>query len=758
MMRTSLVASARGSVMVLTAVALIPLLLFTAFAIDVSHWWAYSRNLQNRADAAAFAGGTAFMGTGFAAMCSGVTSGDGTLAYASPQRNAGDFAQLFSGPGNNQPWPVVPYGTGAPEPDQIPAPGDQKVFNETSSSSQTYSSYINIPNLTAASLSNYYVLLNAKNYFNKLTATELTEVAGGPDFGMGNFCNSDPHLDQTDLDPGKPGPMVDVKVTQKNVPLFFPLIGVQPNISAHARVSLNQEQTGAAKAIAVKNPADTNCVRVTLTDDNTGSVLGSWMQNTPLAATKGKPIEFDVSAPSVTFGGTGADAVSATVFLGDGSDNCNATGNGVGDLYDGYSFNKNTDPSLGLVRINEYDPNATGAHLASVTLSNAGCTDPGDTSNQNPYFFYFWASSSCSVTLNANVSGIPNGNIVCAQDLDTGTTKQMVGSGSYTATFQIGSFTGHHSFLVGYRNNNCNGQPTWFNGGNPVQQTYAGFDDDNGQTSGQSTITQEDDSGPIAGIAIQDTNTPANVVDSVAEGSTKSLLIKVFVQGLKYYSPSAPAVVLRTSAQGSSQTGVVDCGEGNGNGNPLGSGVLSAIIGSCPKLLTQNTRGTCNPPPTSTTSPWDCVQTIPGDRSKLPAAIAQVVNPTLTHNGCSANNWPAYATDQKANPISPKDPRVMTFIITGAFALDGNAQPQWIPVLLLADFYVTGWDTTLPNKYQCDNNEPYPLPASGPGNGQNNPTNAAFWGHWFQDVTLGAGGPNACVVDSFGNCVLVLSR
>src|SRR5215471_14341800 len=129
--------------MVLVAVALLPLLLFAGFAVDSAHWWDYSRNLQNRADAAATAAGTAFMGTGFATMCANVNASTPALGYALPQRVGGDFAQLFSGPGNNEPWPHVPYGTGAPEPDQSPAPSDAKVFSETSSATHTYNSYIN---------------------------------------------------------------------------------------------------------------------------------------------------------------------------------------------------------------------------------------------------------------------------------------------------------------------------------------------------------------------------------------------------------------------------------------------------------------------------------------------------------------------------------------------------------------------------------------------------------------------------------------
>ena len=43
--------------MVIFALSLFPILAMLTFAIDVSHWFDYSRNLQNRADAAALAGG-----------------------------------------------------------------------------------------------------------------------------------------------------------------------------------------------------------------------------------------------------------------------------------------------------------------------------------------------------------------------------------------------------------------------------------------------------------------------------------------------------------------------------------------------------------------------------------------------------------------------------------------------------------------------------------------------------------------------------
>ena len=62
----------RGSVLAVVGVAMFPMLAMLTFAIDVSHWFDYSRNLQNRADAAALAGGQAL------GSCIGTTGSPGT--------------------------------------------------------------------------------------------------------------------------------------------------------------------------------------------------------------------------------------------------------------------------------------------------------------------------------------------------------------------------------------------------------------------------------------------------------------------------------------------------------------------------------------------------------------------------------------------------------------------------------------------------------------------------------------------------------
>src|SRR5213080_260868 len=80
----------RGSVLAVVGVSMFPMLAMLTFAIDVSHWFDYSRNLQNRADAAALAGGQAL------GSCIGSTGSPGSTANGI-QGTAGKFAQLFSG-------------------------------------------------------------------------------------------------------------------------------------------------------------------------------------------------------------------------------------------------------------------------------------------------------------------------------------------------------------------------------------------------------------------------------------------------------------------------------------------------------------------------------------------------------------------------------------------------------------------------------------------------------------------------------------
>src|SRR3954447_7390724 len=93
-------AGERGAVLVLVAAALFPMIALLAFVVDVSHWFDYSRNLQNRADAAALAGAQELVACG--------SSAPGDTATGT-QSAVGKFAQLYTGAGLGEPAGNLPY-------------------------------------------------------------------------------------------------------------------------------------------------------------------------------------------------------------------------------------------------------------------------------------------------------------------------------------------------------------------------------------------------------------------------------------------------------------------------------------------------------------------------------------------------------------------------------------------------------------------------------------------------------------------------
>src|SRR5262249_13178589 len=141
--------SERGAVVVMVAVWLPVLALFVSFAVDFAHFFDYSRNLQNRADAAALAAGDAYGATCF-------TNPNDATQLA----NIGHFAQRYAGPPNGTPSPgETPPGTNLPYGFSTAAP------------------YQNQPNLTAGTGGKFFMVLNGATSADK----------GGTNFSDGNF-------------------------------------------------------------------------------------------------------------------------------------------------------------------------------------------------------------------------------------------------------------------------------------------------------------------------------------------------------------------------------------------------------------------------------------------------------------------------------------------------------------------------------------------------------------------------------------------
>ncbi len=768
--------------MVIVALWLPLLALFTSFAIDAGHWWDYSRNLQNRADAAALAAGDQL------AVCLGSPS-------AASLRGIGEVAQQYSGPPGNTPDGLanLPY-TNA----QLTADG--------------FTPYLNVPNLTAGTGPNFHLLLNSSQYW---PATAQNGVNGWGD--MGSFCAAvDPNAVAGSPDAclaTAPCAMVDTRLTQGSVPGFFNLLGFHPNITAHARVQLEVVSgSGEASPIGVGDNGQAGCVVARVVDETNQSagsngVLAQWSLNqVGTSTTWTGSMTNTLTIPSSN--GNPDQLALQTVVPAD----CSAPFGG-GDVYD--TSTTGNGPGHGIVFINTYkplSPPVTTPTLGSVWLSGGSCTSGG--AANDPYFYNF-KSGTCPVTVNAQADFPDPGagkTYGVSVPEDGGPYQAMVANGTDAAgntlwtssqttpppaPFAIQAQAGKHTFALSWyltngtgtcklardgSNKNCQ-----FNGGTPVQATFPAFTDGTGT----------DDSGPFiaAGVGCDPTSTCPTIngtptsgassgVDSLpgsGAGSTPKLTATVTLLGLAQSGPTDKAAVLRSSVQSSGRTGIFDCGQGQS-----GSGFQNLMLGGgC---------GTYKPPGNNTTSgladyvgplsswsncvklpsnPITCGEPVTGNmRGPVHDAIATLICGDFkcqnTPPAKACDFWQPYKNG--AGPLpnginDPNDPRAIEMVITSPqdLALAPN-DPRWIRILGFATFYVTGWDndpylqgsgTTIPGcsgsgTSATNYDEPYPF-----GTAPNN----AVWGHFIEYVFPGQShsGQN-CVQNSPLACTPALTR
>lgn len=737
----------RGAAMVLVAVALPVLVLFVAFGVEVGHWYDYSRNLQNRADAAALAASVAYGGT-----CFGTPTASQTDAI-------GKVAQQYAGP---------PAGT---PPGNLPFPS-------------ITGSYQNQPNLTKGTPGNFHMLLNSTQYWSPTGA--------GVNWSMGTsgHTNDSTALCSSQDEDGNKGPMVDVRLTQANLGLFFPLFGFTPTISAHARAALEGEASTPTTPIAVGDTGFTPCVSVNLVNGDTNSLIRTVQlakePTDPQNPTA--PVQWDNTATPASFQMPASSNVYVQPFLSD----CN----GNGQVYD-------DSTNTGLLMINNHpSTNPSGASGSAPQLNTAGVTVSNTCANGTQYF----SVGGCSVTVNAGVT--------FASDVTTGQQNVYLVQRTWDNVNNVWVTTAqkslHNPGTAGCPANAFCGDPTiadssgidefeidWkqtghsINGtscsGNPTPAVCQGTFGIQAQSFGACNgCDQPDDSGPIIFARISEVNGSApcqvicNDTNSFAGGSTHNLVFTLKLSGLNTAAAGDPATVLRFANSTNHQTGLVDCGQGNSGNNDsqvvyYGCGPDNPLVpGMNPLFVYSRPPGSdCSPATDGNTTGWpngnqqDCVATTPGQRRTLVICplVERIVGAPFGGNcqggaagTCPNNNW---RLGLGSAGIPTGDPRAVTMIITSDVDLaTGAGQPQaWVPIRKFATFYVTGWDSNIHPSCTSPSlglkqNEAFPT------KGKKNSQNGAVWGHWinYEDT---AGTPNGqpCVPGvTPTNCVPALTR
>jgi hypothetical protein len=619
-------------VIVMVAIWLPVLALFTSFAVDFGHFFDYSRNLQNRADAAALAAGNALGGACF---------GSYTTTQTDP---IGKTAQLYSGP------PLEDLANPYTVPGNLPY------------AYSTWPTYNNVPNLTKGTPPNFHLLLNSTQNWD----------AGGTNWSMGSDAahklNSTAICSSTDED-GNTGAMVDVRVTQSDLGLFFPLLGITPTISAHARVTL--EGVGAENNIiplAVRDPAEERCVEAKFFNASTGNQIGA---DVPL-----KKIGTDPNTGAVQWDNA---ATPASVAIPAGA-------NVYEQIVTGYcESNPSTyDSTSGLLYINSWPTGAAPTSGQAPKTRAGGVTVTGPCPADKLSNQYF-TDETCQVGVTAHVAFAPDvpypAETVTATDtsgkgggaltltklstqvngaqtvlpgglLRVNSTAGFAATGSIdnngpangsgtVTTFAYSAITDatHFRLTLGgvFGNNNVitqTGDTTWTSpagsfftinaasGQHPIsisaKQTRGTVPQGNGTQNcaqgqgcttsfgvqqqafgacddGNSTLVcnnPPDDSGPIVLAQLRtasDTgDTWASGINQVygrnafAGGGNQSLIATVEIAGLSNAKPGDPPTILRFSENGVNTdhaTGLIDCGQGQSK-----PGSISAIINGCPTV------------------------------------------------------------------------------------------------------------------------------------------------------------------------------
>jgi hypothetical protein len=773
--------------MVLAAAALFPIMFIAAFAIDIPHWWDYSRNLQNRADAAALAAGASFGN-----ICIEGSGNPGNVVTGA-QSAIGKYSQLYTGAGVGEPAGRLPYT-------------DAQVASATGWN-VTQNGYLNNTSATSAlkspltlrlgSLNDYWVIMNGQNYAEN----------GGTNFSMNaagsgaTFCNSDPKWDMTDPDratAGAAGPMLDVKVSQRHLPLFFqnlPGFGsLHPTIHAHARVALQGEASSPSEPIAVADTGYTPCVTVYFKNAADNSVLGTAVLTKRPQVNQTDPIIWDNAAVQLDSNGnpipsTGPTAVqipaSANVYIQPYLNTCNGSGQTFDDA-----------TNSGVLLINSYG-NSTPTSgqppvitTGGVTLNNGSCA---------PDYFFAVATGGCNIQVTAHVAFAVAKNKASVTAVDTSDpTNNLQLNPDATGTvwtpsgnnhLVIGDTSGQHPIRIDWKQTDGTVGAQTCTPSNPCSGTFGVQAQSFGACNG---CDQPDDSGPIilARVATSAAGPGAFGPNAYAQNSTQNLVVTLQLAGLNAAPATATAaddVVIRYSTSTNHQTGLTDCGQGNNGALQQyviygGCGPSNPFIGT--KLPTMNPLFVYSRPPGSNCSPatdgnttgWpsgnnqDCVATIPGQRTVniVCPLVLRITGEPITASCTNGQTNPAdCSTTNGASPCCPTnawpnvpggDRRAMTMIITSATDLnaDPTAPQLWVPIRRFATFYITGWDTGIGP--QCSGNDAYP------GKGKlANPSaqNGSVWGHWinYTDVA-GISNGQSCPTNSLQpiNCVPALTR
>jgi Flp pilus assembly protein TadG len=593
------------------------------------------------------------------------------------------------------------------------------------------------------SSSNIHELVNSKIFYNQPSSPK-------PD-------------DTVQAEPCSPtAQMVDVKLTETNLPWYWRLFSSVPYIDAHARVAIRKLSEATGSFPVAVNDLRPKAVEAYFVDESVSPATqlmtcGSSGSSPCSVALKSgptsnglsvwnnieTPFPFAVRKPNV---GVRVAVSGRSTLTGNMTTDCSQTLVTCSDA---------SSAAVGLLHIQGYTGNGTGTTTVpiarKVQLSGApgGCTD-GYFSNP---------STSCALAVSAEVNwgtatrptgadvdAVVGGICYALTFKSTSGTNELWSSEATAPASSCSNFakakekagTGYVPLAQGVGAIQINLQAkdsSAIKTFSAVQRTYAAST--NSEPVQEALLGRE-------GHFTRDEDS-FRMCESGNEGAacTPSLIITLGLSGSlsDAQAISDPIYTMRFSGTGS-QNQSVSCTAGNG-----GSTYADALASGCKGTWAINTTLTCP----DTTNPVDCITPATGNKENQ---VAKGMNLRVLGNekpkACTnRNHWKEFTFTNGVPNVSTTDPRVVTAFVTPYGSFGGSGSSSSFPITEFATFYVTGWQ---------DKGNGFNNPCQ--GNGDDTAEPGTIVGHFIKYTTLDTSGTGTekCEPNALGQCVAVLTR
>jgi putative Flp pilus-assembly TadE/G-like protein len=581
-------------------------------------------------------------------------------------------------------------------------------------SAQQYSGIAGAPlyntQIGETSSNEVHELINSQKYYNQSEPVDTTAVEKPP-------CEAG---------------MVDLKVTETNLPWYWQALSSVPFINAHARVEILQETKGSGvEPLAVSETAPVAAAAYFVNEDNGDAVLAKATLTKQETNKEGQ----DVWISSPTEVTINHPHIGVVVAL---SGNKNDTQ--CGDAYvQCFDESATTGPSLLHIQGWSSSGSGTGSYKApiarEVTLQPVTCSDP--------YFAAGGKGCSIAITAKLDLGATPNpAGVTVSASVGGGSATPM----TYSGTSQKWTVSG-----VAVPNEGSNRVDLKVECDPKAANSVCAAEKKTVSTTledVQRAYAAGASSGPIAGAWVSEPGAQEPVpgsedADSYEECAScaHKLVVTVDVAGSIGNASGFKDPLRQLRFEG--QQGVrVSCPP---PAKQSGSEYRTRLEQGCPGTYAVNTS---NPSCTANTQPYDCLTV--GLTGKDTGPTLQGIQERIENHPPSGdryycpNNW--QDNNNGGVPIIPSnDSRIIQVFIIPYGTIDSSGRSllgnEEVPIENFATFYVTGF------------------PGDGCATDQKT-GNAEIVGHFMKYINTvnNDEGGEKCVANSLGECVAVLTR